>query len=63
MENKPKRGRPKKSAVQIGIDSTIRTTSKRIIADNISKTQLNPLIKIGLIAALTAVLSHVINKK
>lgn len=57
---KPKRGRPPKSAINLGLKQTARVASKRAIKSTITTT--NPLLKLVLIASLGAVASYFINK-
>lgn len=59
--NKPKRGRPPKSAITLGLKQTARVTAKRTIKSSITTT--NPLLKLVLIASLGAVASYFINKQ
>lgn len=55
------RGRPKKSAINLGIKQTARITAKRAIKDNIKTS--NPLLTLVLVAGLGAVASYFINKQ
>lgn len=55
------RGRPKKSAIKLGIKQTARITAKRAIKDNIKTS--NPLLTLVLVAGLGAVASYFINKQ
>ena len=61
--SKPTRGRPRKSAVTLGVKQTARITTKRAIKDNITSNIKNPLLKFVTIAALGAVASYFINKQ
>ena len=40
MTTTKKRGRPRKSAPQLGLENTISTASRRLAKDTISKTKL-----------------------
>lgn len=60
MTTKPKRDRPPKSAINLGLKQTARVASKRAIKSSITTT--NPLLKLVLIASLGAVASYFINK-
>ena len=55
------RGRPRKSAAQIGANKAIKTASTKIIKDTIKVS--NPLTKVVIIAALGAVVSYFLNKR
>ena len=55
------RGRPRKSAVTLGVKQAARLTARRAIKDNIKTS--NPLLNLVLIASLGAVASYFINKK
>lgn len=57
------RGRPKKSAIDLGIKQTARVSARRAIRSTIGQTAISPLLKLALIAAVGAVASHFINKK
>lgn len=61
MQTITKRGRPRKSAAQIGTNKIIKTASSRIIKDTIKVS--NPLAKVAIIAALGAVVSYFLNKR
>ena len=61
MQTITKRGRPRKSATQIGANKAIKTASNRIIKDTIKVS--NPLTKVAIIAALGAVVSYFLNNK
>lgn len=61
MQTTTKRGRPRKSATQIGANKAIKTASNRIIKDTINVS--NPLAKVVIIAALGAVVSYFLNKR
>lgn len=61
MQTTTKRGRPRKSATQIGTNKAIKTASTRIIKDTIKVS--NPLAKVVIIAALGAVVSYFLNKR
>jgi hypothetical protein len=62
-ENKPTRGRLRKSAVTLGVKQTARIASKRAIKNNLTVNIKNPLLKFVAIAALGAVASYFINKQ
>lgn len=55
------RGRPRKSAVTLGVKQTARLTVRRAIKDNIKTS--NPLLTLVLVAGLGAVASYFINKQ
>ena len=61
MQMTTKRGRPRKSAAQIGANKAIKTASTKIIKDTIKVS--NPLAKVAVIAALGAVVSYFLNKR
>lgn len=61
MQTTTKRGRPRKSAAQIGANKAIKTASNRIIKDTVNIS--NPLAKVVIIAALGAVVSYFLNNK
>lgn len=61
MQTTTKRGRPRKSATQIGANKAIKIASTRIIKDTIKVS--NPLAKVVIIAALGAVVSYFLNKR
>ena len=61
MQTTTKRGRPRKSAIQIGANKAIKTASNRIIKDTVNVS--NPLAKVAIIAALGAVVSYFLNKR
>lgn len=61
MQTTTKRGRPRKSATQIGTNKAIKTASNRIIKDTVKVS--NPLAKVVIIAALGAVISYFLNNK
>ena len=61
--SKPTRGRPRKSAVTLGVKQTARITSKRAIKSVISPNIKSPVLKLAIIAALGAVASYFINKE
>lgn len=61
MQTITKRGRPRKSATQIGTNKAIKTASNRIIKDTIKVS--NPLTKVAIIAALGAIVSYFLNKR
>lgn len=61
MQTTTKRGRPRKSATQIGANKAIKTASTRIIKDTIKVS--NPLAKVAVIAALGAVVGYFLNKR
>lgn len=61
MQTTTKRGRPRKSATQIGTNKAIKTASNRIIKDTVKVS--NPLAKVVIIAALGAVVSYFLNKR
>ena len=61
MQTTTKRGRPRKSATQIGTNKAIKIASTRIIKDTIKVS--NPLAKVVIIAALGAVVSYFLNKR
>ena len=61
MQTTTKRGRPRKSATQIGANKAIKTASNRIIKDTINVS--NPLAKVVIIVALGAVVSYFLNKR
>ena len=61
MQTTTKRGRPGKSATQIGANKAIKTASNRIIKDTVNIS--NPLAKVVIIAALGAVVSYSLNKR
>lgn len=61
MQTITKRGRPRKSATQIGANKIIKTASNRIIKDTVKVS--NPLTKAVIIAALGAVVSYFLNKR
>lgn len=61
MQTITKRGRPRKSATQIGANKIIKTASNRIIKDTVKVS--NPLTKVVIIAALGAVVSYFLNKR
>ena len=61
---KPRKPRAaKQSALTLGAKQTVRIASKRAIKSTINKTQLNPAIKLGLIAGIGGLLSYFLNKK
>lgn len=62
-ENKRTRGRPKKSAVTLGVKQTARIASKRAIKSVISPNVKSPLAKLVITAALGAVAAYFINKE
>lgn len=61
MQTITKRGRPRKSATQIGANKAIKTASNRIIKDTVKVS--NPLTKVAIIAALGAIVSYFLNNK
>lgn len=61
MQTTTKRGRPRKSATQIGANKAIKTASNRIIKDTVKVS--NPLAKVVIIVALGAVVSYFLNKR
>lgn len=61
MQTTTKRGRPRKSATQIGANKAIKTASNRIIKDTVKVS--NPLAKVAIIAVLGAVVSYFLNKR
>ena len=58
-----RRGRPRKSAVTLGVKQSARIASKRVIKDVVNSNVSNPLMKVILIASLGALASYFINKK
>ncbi len=60
---KPTRGRPKKSAVTLGIKQTARISTKRAIKSVVSPNIKSPLAKLVITAALGAVAAYFINKQ
>ena len=61
MQTTTKRGRPRKSATQIGANKTIKAASNRIIKDTVNVS--SPLAKVAIVAALGAVVSYFLNKR
>ena len=59
----PKRGRPKKSAITLGINQTARIQSKRVIKDMVNGTNLNPALKLALISGIGVLVSYIISKR
>lgn len=55
------RGRPRKSAIELGVKQTARLTARRAIKDTIKTS--NPLLSLVLVAGLGAVASYFINKQ
>lgn len=61
MTPSKKRGRPRKSAAQIGTNKVIKTIATRAIKDNLKVS--SPLAKVAIVAALGAIVTYVLNKK
>ena len=58
---KPKRTR--KPATVLGAKQTARVASKRIIKNQVAKTNLHPAAKLVLVAGIGALVSYFLNKK
>lgn len=63
MTTTKKRGRPRKSAPQLGLENTISTASRRLAKDAISKTKLHPIAKIAILGAVGALITYFVNRK
>lgn len=61
MQTTTKRGRPRKSATQIGTNKAIKTIATRAIKDNLKVS--SPLAKVAIVAALGAIVTYVLNKR
>ena len=59
---KPK-GRPRKSATELGLKQTARIAAKRAIKDTVTSNVTNPAAKLVLIAGLGALVTYFLNKK
>lgn len=58
-----KRGRPRKSAIKIGIEHSAKTQTRRLAKDLVNKTSLHPLAKTAIIGAIGALITYFVNKK
>ena len=59
----PKKGRPKKSAIELGAKQSARIASRRIVSDTIKQTSLHPALKLALISGIGALASYFISKR
>ena len=58
-----KRGRPRKSAIKIGVEHSAKTQTRRLAKDLVNKTSLHPLAKVAIIGAIGAFASYFIKMK
>ena len=58
---KAPRGRPKKSAIELGAKQTARVSARRAIKSTINQSSLHPIAKLAATASIGAIICYFIN--